>query len=64
MLGLDGEEVRLGPSLRVLVLALLCARGFGACRAIWRRAPMEFCAALPRTFTGKVNRTRLAKRNR
>jgi DNA-binding SARP family transcriptional activator len=27
MLRLDGEEVRLGPSLRMLVLALLCARG-------------------------------------
>lgn len=27
VLRLDGEEVRLGPSLRVLVLALLCARG-------------------------------------
>jgi DNA-binding SARP family transcriptional activator len=27
VLRLNGEEVRLGPSLRVLVLALLCARG-------------------------------------
>ena len=27
VLRLDGAEVRLGPSLRVLVLALLCARG-------------------------------------
>jgi DNA-binding SARP family transcriptional activator len=27
VLRLDGEEVRLGPSLRLLVLALLCARG-------------------------------------
>jgi DNA-binding SARP family transcriptional activator len=27
VLRLDGEEVRLGPSLRVLVLALLCAKG-------------------------------------
>jgi DNA-binding SARP family transcriptional activator len=27
VLRLDGHEVRLGPSLRVLVLALLCARG-------------------------------------
>jgi DNA-binding SARP family transcriptional activator len=27
VLRIDGEEVRLGPSLRMLVLALLCARG-------------------------------------
>ena len=36
----------------------------GGCRAVSRRAPMEFCVALPRTSTGKADRTRRAKRNR